>query len=348
MGEIRNNPESNPDPEQELQPVPEKLEAEEEKELAPEAIAEQAAKEKLDKITADDFRTFGVRFMNFDELENDLKFGFGGKEVYVFHGKKDDHFIGNFKEYLIGKGGWKRQGHWADTAAGQTDWEESTSNMKINEEFLSALKLAHNEVREKGKNAGLTREKIIEVFQKKMEDILYGCDPSLRWNNLAILGVEHYNEKAKADSHDEDKENGKRKKALEKIYGKERCEVISEFLNNANFFKDDKKNLRKLFDALSTLPIGNEDTLSENIRQYQVAVIFNADDIRGRGSSTHFSHVNWGNIVHGNPGDILAVINTLPNKQMLAKTAKMASERDKNSFPVFRSTGSVAFPKAKK
>lgn len=112
---------------------------------SPEIIeSERTAMRKLEKLMAEDFKTYGVRFVNIGEYEAIVAHGFRSKiEV------SEDVFLGNhmargeskppFKDYVEAN-----KGSWIEVAFNQTgEWAHANYNMTFFDWLLRYLRDAH-------------------------------------------------------------------------------------------------------------------------------------------------------------------------------------------------------------
>ena len=129
--------------------------------------SESVAAEKLERLMAEDFTSFAIRFVNEGEYENILKIGvFGQNEVAIpksrlekYQGKDAPSFGRYLKESV---------GSWDAIAAEQTDWGTATMGMSMYKRLLELLSQARKEIKQEQGTKDNYRQEVLE----RMRDML--------------------------------------------------------------------------------------------------------------------------------------------------------------------------------
>lgn len=142
----------------------------------------KTAQEKLDIVMQDDFKDFGVRFMNIEEYRKIIKQEehLGG-EVFVPKIFSKDKI--NLKEFFdIPQRRGKSGRGWADETERILMWSHSNKDLSTYAYLIRLLKEAHNEAQEvkKENESKSIRERVMNRFKQKVEGGWVLSDKNLR------------------------------------------------------------------------------------------------------------------------------------------------------------------------
>lgn len=288
--------------------------------------SEKCAQEKLDILMDDEFKEFGIRFANVGEYEQIMETRkFGGKEVFVFEGKKAP----SFKQYIGRRK--QRLDHpffWATMAERQTDWHVGIYNMVAYNDLIALLHEAHRKANTVTKNKSSIREETMKIFQSLLRE-------------AGRKDVDWLIRCAEAPKHT--RQSIKRKK---EIIGEENLEIMRNFINNPDFLNT-SKNLRSLIKTIAYYPLAAGDRDYE--RQYHLALVF---DIKAISDVTSWGQNFWRLLkteddINYKPSDnLLGIIACMPDKELVQQLITKSSHGKEVAHVVFDDKGIVRYPKA--
>jgi hypothetical protein len=343
-----------------------------EKENNNETHAESIAQAKLERLLADDFSDFAIRFMNFSEYEELLQNKrFRGGNAYAPKNKTATSHPEpiSFKEYLEKA---KEKG-WQWKIQDDVDWSQGAMSIDMYNELMKTLRAAKHSVNRET----IGKEDYIPEILKEMRGRLNAEIQKERdYRDPHGVGTDiPFAQDSESFDYIEQKYDvfffafalpeiqqliNSKKENLKTLHGEEALTLSEEISEWATYIDEKTKELggkenldlvRKWFEnpeSVELRPFINAVASGQvswnEERQYQVALVIDSKGFRKseRGTS------NWGGIkIGGSLENILGAISLIPDKAWTQKITEQAKSSGDFSHPVFDNKGVVKFPKQK-
>lgn len=343
-----------------------------EKESNNETHAESIAQAKLEKLLADDFSDFAIRFMNFSEYEELLqnKQFRGGNAYSPKRGRMTEYVKPpTFKEYLeeAKEKGWERK------IPDDVDWPQGTMSLGMYDDLMKALRAAKHSVNREEHDKEKYIPTVLSEMRNRLNEAIYRekyyKDPQDTGRNIPF--AEHYDDLDYIDQTYDifffafvlpeiQQIIDSKKESLKTAQGEE-SQKLSREISQWITYKDEnikkfggKENLdliRKWFDDPKSVKLrpfinaaANGQTSFIEEHQYQVALVIDSKSFRKGESNIS----DWGGIkIGGSLENILGAISLIPDKSWIQKITEQSKASGDFSHPVFDNKGVIKFPKQK-
>ncbi|MES2087521.1 MAG: hypothetical protein V4467_00860 [Patescibacteria group bacterium] len=123
---------------------------------------EMIAGQKLETLMSPEFRTFAVRFVNFQQYKEYLEAGMGdsGGRGFQAYGEVVGVMDQSFPEFLK-----ESSKDWGESIHEYTDWPQSRVGIKVHEQLTEIFRNAHTEALKSVGSKDELRERSLEIFR---------------------------------------------------------------------------------------------------------------------------------------------------------------------------------------
>ena len=312
----------------------------------PAQVATQVAKEKLSKLTDDSLDCFAVRYVNYRQLTDYLR---GGSTAYEedlsrielqFHGQACGFRGQSFSEWLD-----THSANWAEAAAQHTDWRRSTTG-------IADRAWAIDVIREARKHAPQSLDKAAvrsHILQTLHDRVIEKCEEA---SGLYRSLVTDYHSMLFNDMH-RVSESRQPRDSLElrdflsdSAYSADEAAIIFKFLTKPRQL--DRKETRDLLTIIAD-PVKSADLLRGDMRQYQIAVVFEPRviDVAGGYPPKHQPQGPekiWAQLKHEAQKHILGAAILSSDRVLTQSVIDDSMAAGERAFPVLNTDGAPVFP----